>query len=119
MLHTDDLRATVSQDVAFQPALHSAQQEQRGTRRAQGCQGGRSLLNSQRLDAGLAQKVVNACASDCVPLNEHLEHPRVRGCLPHACKMGLEGIVSKWPDSRYRYGRSPDWLKLKNPKRLR
>jgi hypothetical protein len=29
----------------------------------------------------------------------------------HACKMGLEGIVSKRKDSVYRSGRSPDWLK--------
>jgi bifunctional non-homologous end joining protein LigD len=29
--------------------------------------------------------------------------------------MGLEGIVSKRKDSPYRSGRSPDWLKLKNP----
>jgi bifunctional non-homologous end joining protein LigD len=33
----------------------------------------------------------------------------------HACKMGLEGIVSKRRDSRYRSGRSPDWIKSKNP----
>jgi hypothetical protein len=32
----------------------------------------------------------------------------------HACKMGLEGIVSKRKDSPYRSGRSPDWLKMKN-----
>jgi hypothetical protein len=32
-----------------------------------------------------------------------------------ACKMGLEGIVSKRKDSPYRSGRSPDWLKMKNP----
>jgi ATP-dependent DNA ligase len=32
----------------------------------------------------------------------------------HACKMGLEGIVSKRKDSMYRSGRSPDWLKMKN-----
>ena len=31
------------------------------------------------------------------------------------CKMGLEGIVSKRMDSRYRSGRSPDWIKSKNP----
>ena len=31
----------------------------------------------------------------------------------HAFMMSLEGIVSK--DSRYRSGRSPDWLKSKNP----
>jgi ATP-dependent DNA ligase len=29
--------------------------------------------------------------------------------------MGLEGIVSKRKDSRYRSGRCPDWLKSKNP----
>jgi hypothetical protein len=33
----------------------------------------------------------------------------------HACKMGLEGIVSKRKDSRYRSGRSPDRIKSKNP----
>jgi len=33
----------------------------------------------------------------------------------HACKLGLEGIVSKRRDSSYRSGRSPDWLKMKNP----
>jgi ATP-dependent DNA ligase len=33
----------------------------------------------------------------------------------HACKLGLDGIVSKRLGSRYRSGRSPDWLKMKNP----
>jgi hypothetical protein len=33
----------------------------------------------------------------------------------HACKMGLEGVVSKRKASGYRSGRSPDWLKSKNP----
>jgi hypothetical protein len=28
--------------------------------------------------------------------------------------MGLEGLVSKRADSRYRGGRSPDWVKVKN-----
>jgi bifunctional non-homologous end joining protein LigD len=47
-------------------------------------------------------------------LNEHIEGegPTV---FAHACKMGLEGIVSKRKDSAYRSGRSPDWLKMKNP----
>ena len=30
-------------------------------------------------------------------------------------KMGLEGIVSKRLGSRYRSGRTKDWLKFKNP----
>jgi len=32
-----------------------------------------------------------------------------------ACKFGLEGLVSKRLDRRYRGGRSPDWIKVKNP----
>jgi bifunctional non-homologous end joining protein LigD len=50
-----------------------------------------------------------------VHLNEHLEHDCGLTVLQHACKMGLEGIVSKRLGSRYRSGRSPDWLKFKNP----
>jgi ATP-dependent DNA ligase len=46
-------------------------------------------------------------------LNEHIEAdgPTV---FAHACKLGLEGIVSKRKDSPYRSG-GPDWLKEKNP----
>ena len=33
----------------------------------------------------------------------------------HACKLGLEGIVSKRRESPYRSGRSPHWIKSKNP----
>jgi bifunctional non-homologous end joining protein LigD len=33
----------------------------------------------------------------------------------HARSLGLEGIVSKRKDSRYVSGRSPYWLKMKNP----
>ena len=46
-------------------------------------------------------------------LNAHIEAdgPTV---FAHACKMGLEGIVSKRKASAYRSGRSPDWLKSKN-----
>ena len=33
----------------------------------------------------------------------------------HACALGCEGIVSKRLGSRYRAGRTRDWLKFKNP----
>jgi bifunctional non-homologous end joining protein LigD len=33
----------------------------------------------------------------------------------HACRMGLEGIVSKRLSAPYRSGRCRDWLKVKNP----
>src|SRR3954467_7490025 len=50
-----------------------------------------------------------------VRLSEH----RARDCgltvFQHACQLGCEGIVSKRMGSRYRAGRSPDWLKFKNP----
>jgi bifunctional non-homologous end joining protein LigD len=49
-----------------------------------------------------------------IRFNEHIEGdgPTV---FAHACNLGLEGIVSKRKDSAYRSGRSPDWLKMKNP----
>jgi ATP-dependent DNA ligase len=57
---------------------------------------------------------VLAKAGDGLRLNEHItaDGPTV---FAHACKMGLEGIVSKRKDSPYRSGRSADWLKSKNP----
>jgi len=50
-----------------------------------------------------------------VRLNEHLEHDCGLTVFQHACLLGCEGIVSKRLGSRYRSGRSPDWLKFKNP----
>ena len=47
--------------------------------------------------------------------NEHLDSEDGPLVFAHACKLGLEGIVSKRKDSRYRSGRSPDWIKSKNP----
>jgi bifunctional non-homologous end joining protein LigD len=45
------------------------------------------------------------------------EHVRGDGqtVFEHACRMGLEGIVSKHRDHPYRSGRSKTWLKIKNP----
>ena len=39
-----------------------------------------------------------------------------RVVFDQACKLGLEGIVSKRINSPYRSGKSKTWLKLKNPK---
>ena len=57
---------------------------------------------------------VLARAARGLRLNEHLEAagPDV---FHHACMLGLEGIVSKRKDSQYRSGRSPHWIKSKNP----
>jgi bifunctional non-homologous end joining protein LigD len=37
----------------------------------------------------------------------------------HACKMGLEGIVSKRLSAPYRSGPSHDWIKVKKPQRVK
>ena len=50
-----------------------------------------------------------------VRLNEHLAYDCGLTVFQHACQLGCEGIVSKRLGSRYRSGRSPDWLKFKNP----
>src|SRR6266478_9877218 len=57
---------------------------------------------------------VLAKAGPGIRFNEHIEGDG-ETVFAHACKMGLEGIVSKRKDSAYRSGRSADWLKMKNP----
>jgi bifunctional non-homologous end joining protein LigD len=47
--------------------------------------------------------------------NEHMDETDGPLVFAHACKLGLEGIVSKRKDSSYRSGRSPHWIKSKNP----
>ena len=58
---------------------------------------------------------VVAKAGAGIRFNEHLDFDDGEAVFRHACKMGLEGIVSKRLGSRYTSGRSPDWLKFKNP----
>jgi hypothetical protein len=47
--------------------------------------------------------------------NEHLDEEDGPLVFHHACKLGLEGIVSKRRDSVYSSGRSQHWIKSKNP----
>ena len=61
-----------------------------------------------------ASILVTAPNSGGIRLNEHVEADG-QTVFAHACKMGLEGLVSKRKDSPYRSGRSPGWLKMKNP----
>jgi len=55
------------------------------------------------------------CGDRPVVLNEFFEGDGDI-LFEHACKLGCEGIVSKRLGSLYRSGRSPHWLKVKNPK---
>jgi bifunctional non-homologous end joining protein LigD len=50
-----------------------------------------------------------------VELSDHMEGNDGKAAFRHACAMGLEGIVAKRRDKPYRSGRSPDWIKVKNP----
>ena len=46
---------------------------------------------------------------------EHIEAAEGATVFAHACKLGLEGIVSKRRGAPYQHGRSRAWLKTKNP----
>ena len=46
--------------------------------------------------------------------NEHTDEDGAT-VFRHACKLGLEGIVSKRLSAPYRSGLSRDWIKVKNP----
>jgi bifunctional non-homologous end joining protein LigD len=49
-----------------------------------------------------------------IQFNEDIEGDATT-VFEHACKLGLEGIVSKRKGSPYVSGRSDHWIKLKNP----
>jgi bifunctional non-homologous end joining protein LigD len=51
-----------------------------------------------------------------IVFNEHTDDDGAT-VFRHACKLGLEGIVSKRLAAPYRSGPSRDWLKVKNPDR--
>jgi bifunctional non-homologous end joining protein LigD len=59
-------------------------------------------------------KLLRWTAQVGLQFNEHIAEPG-DVVFRHACKMGLEGIVSKRLGSRYVSGRTRDWLKMKNP----
>src|SRR5262245_60171111 len=73
-----------------------------------------SLLIGELLLGNLSETVVVVGKAQAgIRFNEHIEGDGPT--FAHACKLGLEGIISKRKDSVYRSGRSPDWLKMKNP----
>jgi len=49
-----------------------------------------------------------------IVFNEHFEQDGAI-VFREACRLGCEGIVSKRLGSSYRSGRSPHWIKVKNP----
>jgi ATP-dependent DNA ligase len=67
----------------------------------------------ERRKAALAKLLRHAKAG--LLLNEHIEYDDGEMVFHHACKLGLEGTVSKRLGSPYRSGRSRHWIKSKNP----
>jgi bifunctional non-homologous end joining protein LigD len=65
-----------------------------------------------RRSAALAQLLVDAAPG--IRLCEHIEDVDGAIVFRQACVMGLEGIVAKRRESRYRSGRCRDWIKIKN-----
>jgi ATP-dependent DNA ligase len=64
------------------------------------------------IKAALAQLLRKAGPG--LAFNDHIVEPG-DVVFRNACKLGFEAIVSKRLGSPYRSGRSPDWLKMKNP----
>ena len=66
-------------------------------------------------EPGEPEKVLrHALAAGGIHFNEHLDGDGAV-IFDHACRLGLEGIVSKRRDLPYRSGRSKCWVKIKNP----
>src|SRR4051794_33651970 len=75
------------------------------------------VVRKTTLASLLGQEMLAGLLGSAVPglrFNEHIQAdgPSV---FQHACKLGLEGIVSKRKDSRYLSGRSLHRIKSKNP----
>ena len=50
-----------------------------------------------------------------IQLSDHIDSADGEALFRNACAMSLEDIVAKRRDKLYRSGRSPDWIKVKNP----
>lgn len=60
----------------------------------------------------LLQIITSAIGESRIRYSDHMEGDGTE-ILGHACRMGLEGIISKRKDSPYRSGRAKLWLKSK------
>ena len=75
---------------------------------------GLHIPSSSNILASSRSKGQTSKATHAIRFNEHLAHDG-SNVFEHACRMGLEGIVSKPIDAPYRSGPSKTWLKSKNP----
>jgi ATP-dependent DNA ligase len=63
---------------------------------------------------GRLQHLLRKANGGGVQFNEHIDGDGWT-VFQHACKLGLEGIVSKHREHPYRSGPSKAWIKVKNP----
>jgi bifunctional non-homologous end joining protein LigD len=70
-------------------------------------------LRLQPLEERKAKLASLIAAGGGIQLSEHLEGDG-RANFREACKMGLEGVVSKRRNSLYVSGRSRSWIKVRN-----
>jgi hypothetical protein len=89
--------------VPVRPRHHRGERRRPAPRPARGPQGGPGEYRGK--------------AGHGLWFNDHIEEDG-ETVFQHACKLGLEDIVSKRKGSPYRSGHSPDWLKMKNPNAL-
>jgi bifunctional non-homologous end joining protein LigD len=75
---------------------------------------GHDLRRSPWMDRRAALARLLSEAGHGIRLSQHLDSDGP-AMFRAACAMGLEGVVSKRRDRPYRSGRSPDWIKVKNP----
>jgi bifunctional non-homologous end joining protein LigD len=54
-------------------------------------------------------------ADPAIIYSDHMTGADGEAMFRHACRLGLEGIVSKRAASRYWSGRCASWVKVKNP----
>jgi bifunctional non-homologous end joining protein LigD len=75
---------------------------------------GRDLIRAPLIERkrALERLVGRLSRNGTIRFSEHFTEPGPK-LLQHACRLGLEGIVSKRGDGRYRPGRHGDWLKSK------
>jgi len=71
---------------------------------------GARLVDRKRALAGLLDPLIDPRSH--IQLSEHVEGDAVE-FFAQACRMGLEGVVSKRSESRYVQRRSNDWIKVK------
>ena len=58
------------------------------------------------------ENLLNKESNSKLQYSEHFEQSG-ENMLANACRMGLEGVVSKRLDASYKNGRTPDWIKSK------